>query len=105
MTMVWFGIAAVSGALVRHAVNLRGRGWLGTLAVNLCGALVLGYLLGRGVSDDVALVVGTAGCGSVTTFSMFALEAVEARGAARVVIVGSTISGSLAAAVLGYALG
>ena len=104
MTVVWFGIAAASGALVRHAVNLRGRGWPGTLAVNLAGALVLGHLLGRGVSDDVVLVVGTAGCGSLTTFSTFALEAVEARDATRVVIVATTVAGSLAAATLGYVL-
>lgn len=105
MTALWFGAAAVSGALVRHAVNLRGRGWLGTLALNVAGSLLLGYLLGRGVGDDVALVVGTAGCGSLTTFSAFALETVETGGPDRVLIVVTTVAGSIAAAGLGFALG
>lgn len=105
MTAVWFCLAAAIGALLRHAVNLLGRGWLGTLAVNLVGALVLGQLLGRGVSADVALVVGTAGCGSLTTFSMFALETVEAGDTDRVLIVVATLAGSIAAGWLGYALG
>ena len=66
------------------------------------GAGALGWLLGADVSDDAVLILGTAGCGSLTTFSTFALEAVEARDATRVVIVLATVGGSVGAAVLGH---
>lgn len=105
MTAVWFALAAAAGAMIRHGVNLLGRAWLGTLAVNVAGALLLGYLLGSGASGDTVLVVGTAGCGSLTTFSTFALETVEARDATRIRIVAVMVVGTLAAAALGYALG
>lgn len=104
MTPVWFVLAAAAGALVRHGVSLLGRGWHGTLAVNVVGAFVLAWLIGRGASSDVVLVVGTAGCGSMTTFSTFALETIEERGAARVTIVTSTVVGTVVAAFVGYAL-
>lgn len=104
MIVLWFALAAAGGGLVRHGVNLLGHAWLGTLGVNVVGALVLGYLLGAGASDDVLLVVGTAGCGSLTTFSTFALETVEARDAARIRIVVLTVVGTIAAALLGHRL-
>lgn len=105
MTVVWFVLAAAAGGVGRHAVNHLGRAWLGTLAVNVSGAFVLGVVLGSGASGDVALVVGTAGCGSLTTFSTFAIEAVEARDATRVAIVTATVVGTIAAGAIGYWLG
>lgn len=105
MIAVWFALAAAGGGLLRHGVNVLGRGWVGTLTVNVIGAFVLGFVLGAEVSDDVRLVVGTAACGSLTTFSTFALEAVEARDATRVRIVASTVGGTVAAAAAGYWLG
>ena len=102
MTPVWFALAAGGAALVRHGVNLRGRGWIGTLAVNVAGALVLGYVLGSDAPGDVRLVVGTAACGSLTTFSTFVLETVEARDAARIRIVAVTILGTITAASIGH---
>lgn len=105
MIAVWFALAAAGGGLLRHGVNLLGRGWLGTLAVNVVGAVALGFVLGSDASDDVRLVVGTAACGSLTTFSTFALEAVEARDATRVRIVAVTVVGTVAAAAVGYVLG
>lgn len=105
MTPVWFALAAATGALVRHAVNLLGRGWAGTLAVNVAGSFVLGWLLGGGASGDTLLVVGTAGCGSLTTFSTFALETVEVHGPRRITIAATTVAGTLLAAAAGYAVG
>lgn len=104
MTAMWFALAAAGGALIRHRVNLLGRAWLGTLAVNVAGALLLGYLLGSGASGDTVLVVGSAGCGSLTTFSTFALETVEARDLTRLHIVVVMIVSTLAAAAVGYGL-
>lgn len=105
MTAVWFVVAAAAGGLVRHRVNLLGWSWRGTLAVNVVGSFVLGALAGGGASADMLLVAGTAGCGALTTFSMFALEAVEAHDAPRVRIVAVTVVGTIVAAAAGYAAG
>lgn len=104
MTALWFGLAAGGGALVRHGVNLLGRGWIGTLAVNLVGSFALGWLVGAGASADTLLVVGTAGCGSLTTFSTFALETVEEHGLSRITKVSAMVVGTIAAAAIGHAL-
>lgn len=104
MTPVWFVLAAAAGGLVRHGVNVLGRGWTGTLAVNVVGAFVLGWLLGSGASSTTVLVAGTAGCGSLTTFSTFALDTVEARAATRITIVVATVVGTVLAATVGYGL-
>ena len=46
----------------------------GTLAVNLSGALLLGFLAGLALSPHLALLAGTAFVGSYTTFSTWMLE-------------------------------
>lgn len=104
MTPVWFVLAASAGGLLRHGVSLLGWAWRGTLAVNIVGAFALGWLLGSGASSTTVLVAGIAGCGSLTTFSTFALETVEARGAMRIAIVVATIAGTVLAAAIGYGL-
>jgi fluoride exporter len=47
---------------------------LGTLIVNLSGALALGLLVGLGASHRVMTLLGTATLGSYTTFSTWMLE-------------------------------
>ncbi len=47
---------------------------LGTLLVNLSGALLLGLLVGLGSSHRVMTLLGTATLGSYTTFSTWMLE-------------------------------
>ena len=42
---------------------------LGTLAVNVSGAVILGLLTGLALGHDEALLAGTAAVGSYTTFS------------------------------------
>ena len=44
------------------------------MAVNLSGALVLGFLSGLTLSPHLALLAGTAFVGSYTTFSTWMLE-------------------------------
>jgi fluoride exporter len=46
----------------------------GTFVVNLTGAFVLGLLSGLVLSDQQALLAGTAAVGSYTTFSTWMLE-------------------------------
>lgn len=104
MTAIWFALAAAFGALARHNVNQLGYGWKGTLGVNIIGSFALGALMSSGASTDLLTVVGTGGCGGLTTFSMFSLETVELHGAARLGIVSTTIAGTVGAAALGYAI-
>lgn len=47
---------------------------LGTTAVNLIGALLLGLLLGAGVSGDVLKILALGLLGSFTTFSTWIFE-------------------------------
>lgn len=78
-----------------------------TLAVNVLGAALLGYLVGRvPVSDDrseaVRLLLGTGVLGGFTTFSAFAVQIWEGPAVAYAVV--SVVAGVLAA-VVGLALG
>ena len=53
----------------------------GTLAVNLSGSAVLGFLTGlvlfHAFSDTPRLILGTGFCGAYTTFSTFGFETVR----------------------------
>jgi fluoride exporter len=79
---VWAGVLLIGGVgavlrfLVDRAVSKRvARPFpFGTLAVNLSGALLLGFFAGLALSPHVALLAGTAFVGSYTTFSTWMLE-------------------------------
>jgi fluoride exporter len=74
--MVIGGIGSVTRFLVDRAVTRRlGRPFpFGTLAVNVSGAALLGFLGGLALSRDAALLAGTAFVGAYTTFSTWMLE-------------------------------
>ncbi|WP_194291559.1 fluoride efflux transporter FluC [Cumulibacter manganitolerans] len=79
----------VAGCAVRAAVEVAlpaGRGFpVGTLMVNLLGAMLLGVLLevlliagdDSGVRRRLRLLLGTGGLGGFTTYSSFAVETVD----------------------------
>jgi CrcB protein len=79
---VWAGVVVIGGVgavlrfLVDRTVSRRTSGSFpyGTLAVNLSGALLLGFLSGLALSPHLALLAGTAFVGSYTTFSTWMLE-------------------------------
>jgi fluoride exporter len=115
--LIWPGVVLIGGAgsvlrfLVDGMISARagGRFPLGTLVVNLSGALILGLLSGLALSPGAALLGGTAAVGSYTTFStwMFETERLaeerqRARAAANVVV--SLVLG-VAAAALGSLIG
>lgn len=84
MIRLAIAVGGVAGAFVRHGMGAwlavaDGLPW-GTLATNVCGALVLGLLIGRLHSSTVSPAVRaglTIGfCGGFTTFSTFAYETV-----------------------------
>jgi CrcB protein len=114
---VWVGLAAAGGigAVARFVLDgglsARARGVLplGTLAVNLTGALVLGLLAGAGVAGDALRLAGTGFVGAYTTFStwMFESHRLAEEGelrAAALNVAGSLVLG-LAAAALGRWIG
>jgi CrcB protein len=70
------GAGAIARFVVDGAVSARVRRELpvGTLVVNLSGAVVLGLLAGLALPEDAALLAGTATIGSYTTFSTWMLE-------------------------------
>jgi fluoride exporter len=80
--LVWSGVAIVGGAgsvlrfVIDGAVARRAaRAFpFGTLAVNISGAVLLGFLGGLVLSKDAALLAGTAFVGAYTTFSTWMLE-------------------------------
>ncbi|OBG50231.1 MULTISPECIES: fluoride efflux transporter CrcB [unclassified Mycobacterium] len=79
---VWVGVALIGGVgsvlrfVVDRAVGRRvARSFpFGTLAVNVSGAALLGFLGGLVLSKEAALLAGTAFVGAYTTFSTWMLE-------------------------------
>ncbi|GDX81481.1 putative fluoride ion transporter CrcB [Deltaproteobacteria bacterium] len=51
--------------------------WSGTLAVNLCGAFLLGALFQRAPESRAWLLLGTGVLGGFTTFSALTLDAIK----------------------------
>jgi len=115
--LVWVAVVIIGGAgsVLRFAVDRAvasraGRDFpFGTLAINLSGALILGFVGGLTLSHNQALLAGTAAVGSYTTFStwMFETERLAqdrelGRAAANVVV--SLVFG-VAAAALGQWIG
>ncbi len=81
----------------------------GTLVVNISGAVILGLLTGLALSNDQALLAGTAAVGSYTTFSTWMLETQRMaeerkRGAVLANLAVSLVLG-VAAAALGRLIG
>ncbi len=104
MTAVLFVVAAGLGAATRLRINQYGWTWLSTLAANVTGSFALGWLIERGPSHAMSTVVGTGYLGSLTTFSMFALEATEGPPRRRAVIIVATLVLGLASATAGHTL-
>lgn len=75
ITPVLFVLAAAVGAVSRHLVGQVACSWVTLLWVNTIGAGLLGMIIGADLSTSTTTVLGVAFCGSLTTFSSFALEA------------------------------
>jgi fluoride exporter len=109
----WVGVALLggAGAVARFVVDgaVAGRFDLdlpvGTLAVNLSGAFLLGLVAGLSLTGDALVLAGTATLGSYTTFSTWMLETqrLVEEGDLRTAAVNVVLS--LAAGLLAVALG
>ena len=115
--LVWTAVMVIGGAgsVIRFladgvVASAAGRDFpLGTLAVNVSGAVILGLITGLALGHDQALLAGTAAVGSYTTFSTWMLETqrlTEERQhrAATANLVASLVLG-IAAAALGRLIG
>jgi CrcB protein len=114
---VWVGVAVLGGfgALARFGLTLLVADRLhphlpvGTLAVNVSGALLLGLLAGAAVEGDARLLLGAGLLGSYTTFSTWMVETqrIEEAGRRRIAVANIVLSivYGLGAAALGHALG
>ncbi|MFI5005138.1 MAG: fluoride efflux transporter CrcB [Solirubrobacterales bacterium] len=111
---VWGGVALLGGvaALARFALDGAigsGNFPLGTLAVNVSGALLLGVLAGAALTGTALVLAGTATLGSYTTFSTWMLESqrltedADHRGALLNILL--SLAAGVAAAALGHAIG
>lgn len=105
------GIGAAGRFLLDAAISSRAGGSfpVGTLAVNLSGAFLLGLLLGASLGGSAYTLAGSATLGSFTTFSTWMLETQrlgedgESRSLAANLLV--SIAFGLAAAAIGRAIG
>lgn len=102
-------VGGACGAIGRYAITSLVAGAGTTLALNVLGSLVLGWLAARYRNTSVWSVAGVGFCGGLTTFSTFALDVANwfERGdvADGVGLAAITIFGAVTAAFAGFALG
>jgi fluoride exporter len=115
--LVWVAVVLIGGAgsVLRFLADgvvagLADRAFpVGTLAVNLSGAVILGLITGLALGHDEALLAGTAAVGSYTTFSTWMLETQrlteERQHRTAAVNVAASLVLGVAAAALGRLLG
>lgn len=111
--IVWLLVLLIGGAgsvlrfLVDGAVAARaGKAFpFGTLAVNISGALVLGFITGLALDHDAALLAGTAAVGSYTTFSTWMLETQRVSEERQIMVAAGNVVISLVLGVAAAALG
>jgi len=80
--LVWVGVVLIGGvgSVLRFVIDRTVARHVsrpfpfGTLAVNISGAALLGFLGGLVLNKEVALLAGTAFVGAYTTFSTWMLE-------------------------------
>jgi fluoride exporter len=114
VTALLVAVGAIVGAPLRYladrAISARSRSVFpyGTVAVNLAGSALLGFLAGLPASHGLMALAGVGFCGALTTYSTFGYETVRLAGAgprhAAVANVVVSIAAGLAAAYGGLAL-
>jgi CrcB protein len=115
--LLWVAVVLIGGAgsVARFLADgvvgsAAGRDFpVGTLAVNLSGAVILGLLTGLALGHDQALLAGTATVGSYTTFSTWMLETQrlteERQHRKALVNIVLSLAAGIAAAALGRLIG
>ena len=110
---VWIAVGLLGGApsvaryLLGGIVTAAARSSfpLGTLLVNVSGALALGVLIGLRVHGTALVLLGTATLGAFTTFSTWMLESDRLGRYERLRLATANVAASLGAGVAAVALG
>jgi CrcB protein len=111
--IVWLLVLLIGGAgsVLRFLVDgmVAGRAGkafpFGTLAVNISGALILGFVTGLALNHDAALLAGTAAVGSYTTFSTWMLETQRVSEERQLLVAAGNVVVSLVLGVAAAAVG
>jgi CrcB protein len=109
----WLAVAVLGagGALARFSLDVAVRARsgervaVGTLAVNVSGALALGLLSGLAVRGELLTLLGSAALGSYTTFSTWMLESDRLLRERAAVAAVANVAGCLIVGVAAVALG
>jgi CrcB protein len=101
------GLAAAARFAIDAEVTARAEGPfpLGTLVVNLSGALALGFVAGAALHGQALAIVAGGGIGSFTTFSTWILDSHRLRAAGQPDLAFLNIALSLLAGFAAVALG
>lgn len=111
MTWILVALGGAFGSLARHGLGLAMAGFApaGTLAANVAGCGLIGFLHARLGSDAARALLMTGFCGGFTTWSAFGLETFRLLGEGRVAAgagyAGLTLGLCLAAVAAGWHLG
>ncbi|MBD8868289.1 fluoride efflux transporter FluC [Nocardioides donggukensis] len=106
MTALLVALGAAVGAPLRYLAGHhldRAVPW-GTFAVNVAGSFLLGAFTASALSGAALALLGTGFCGALTTYSAFAVRAVELGGLRSLGYAGGTIVLALAACAAGFVL-
>lgn len=83
MNLLFIALGGFIGANARYIIGqlakkyIKGSIPIGTLFINAMGSLLLGMLVGKGISGNVYAFFGVGFMGAFTTFSTFKLELVQ----------------------------
>lgn len=107
MTALLVALGAAVGAPVRFAMahTLDQRWPVGTLLVNTLGSGLIGLFAARSVEGDWWALLATGFCGGLTTYSAFAVQAVERPWRLAAAYIATTAVLALGACALGWWLG
>ena len=107
MTPVLVAVGAAHGGALRYVVSttLDDRWPTGTLLVNVLGSGLLGLASALALDGRAWALAATGFCGAFTTFSAFAVQAVERPRREATAYVVATVVGSVALCAAGWWLG
>lgn len=107
MTVLLVALGAAVGAPVRYvAGHLLDERWpWGTVLVNWAGSFLLGLLSARGLSGDALALLGTGFCGSLTTYSAFAVHVHDRGPRLGAAVAAVTLLPAVALCALGFRIG
>lgn len=107
MTALLVALGAAAGAPLRYALahTLDARWPVGTLAVNTVGSGLIGLFAALSLGGDAWALLATGFCGGLTSYSAFAVQAVERGPRLGAAYAAATVLLALAACAAGFGVG